>query len=220
MPQCLYFWIRNIISVRELCSCHIMRELRLQPEWSKQHLKSSPRQICENLFSNKQCCDIRFVEIFKRSSSLSDARSNSKKFGAGLIVVNFDRREDPWLNEASCFTLPSRVTTHKLEPAISNIHVFLSFLSTTFSQTIQESEWLASSELCLVGRADGQDVPAATLPKHHELLIPTTTNPDEDILLAERYRPSVETTSAQKGAELSKTCTCVWHTQLLLSDKK
>jgi hypothetical protein len=86
---------------------------------------------------------------------------------------------------------------------------FLSFLSTTFSQTIQESEWLASSELCLVGRADGQDVPAATLPKHHELLIPTTTNPDEDILLAERYRPSVETTSAQKGAELSKTCTCV-----------
>ena len=124
MPQCLYFWIRNIISVRELCSCHIMRELRLQPEWSKQHLKSSPRQICENLFSNKQCCDIRFVEIFKRSSSLSDARSNSKKFGAGLIVVNFDRREDPWLNEASCFTLPSRVTTHKLEPAISNIHVF------------------------------------------------------------------------------------------------
>ena len=60
-----------------------------------------------------------------------------------------------------------------------------------------------------MGRADGQDVPAAILPKHNELLIPTTEDPDEDITLSERYRPSPETASAQKGAELSKTCTCV-----------
>ena len=60
-------------------------------------LHDEEKQIADNMWENKQFCDVRWIELFERTKS-SDAKSNSKKFGFGRIVVNFEAMQDnPWL---------------------------------------------------------------------------------------------------------------------------
>ena len=58
--------------------------------------------------------------------------------------------------------------------------------------------WLTSSELCLCGRPLNDN---PVLPLSKDLILPESLSAEDDLRQAERQRPSVEATSAQKGVE-------------------
>lgn len=71
-------------------------------------------------------------------------------------------------------------------------------------EAYEDSIWLQSSELCVSGRPvqaeeASRGAPVCTLPRGQELLLPENGSPDEDIRLADRVRPSLEQSAAQKG---------------------
>lgn len=60
-----------------------------------------------------------------------------------------------------------------------------------------ENPWINNSEFGLAGRPLSEE--KILLPLSRELLLPESLDPDSDLRFAERARPSVEATSAQKG---------------------
>lgn len=68
---------------------------------------------------------------------------------------------------------------------------------------VDTNEWLSNSELCLAGRPLMSE--AIELPKQKDLLLPESTDPDKDLRLAERQRPSLDQVLAQKGVAVAKS---------------
>ena len=67
---------------------------------STKGLWDEDKQIFDNLWSNKQFSDCRFIELFERPVG-SDKKSTTKKNGTGRIVTNMAYfKENPWLESS------------------------------------------------------------------------------------------------------------------------
>lgn len=69
----------------------------------------------------------------------------------------------------------------------------------TNHDTTSSNVWLQNSELGLAGRPLSDDRVVAPLSR--QLILPESLNAEDDLKIAERQRPSQETTVAQKGEQ-------------------
>ena len=62
-------------------------------------LYDEERQLFDELYSLCQACECRFVENFARENRKADAKSNSRRFGAGRIITSSSMMpENGWLD--------------------------------------------------------------------------------------------------------------------------
>lgn len=130
-------------------------------EKSPRGLWDEERLILAVLFGLAQDCQTRFIDLYTRDDARAESKTNSRKFGHGVIAFSRLASDDnPW----------------------------------------------RQCELAVYGRAVGtmegeRGAPTAVLPRSSALLLPESGDPNVDIRLSERNRPSVEQVAAQKGVQ-------------------
>jgi len=70
------------------------------------------------------------------------------------------------------------------------------------AEALGNNVWLTSSELCVAGRPLGEHQ-FASIPRQSELVLPESSNPNEDLRVSERKRPSPDQVSSQRGIKLN-----------------
>lgn len=66
-------------------------------------LYDEERQLFDELYSLNQACEARFMECFGRESKRAEAKSNSRRWGAGRVITSSSMlSENDWLDSELC----------------------------------------------------------------------------------------------------------------------
>ena len=149
-------------------------------------------QFVNDLNPNKHCALIELPEIPKKASKrgLADEEKEIQDHAWGLRQDVDTRWMIPWDVHPSA-------ANHTNRRRFSSGRVMVSV------DAADSNIFMTSSELCTAGRPLDED--KVFIPLQRDLLVPESLDPDKDLKLAERKKPSMEAITAQKGMQRQKT---------------
>jgi len=109
-----------------------------------------------------------------------------------------------WALQQHCdtrFVLPFNLKDPRAE-AHTNMRRFAMGRLVANHKELASNKWMSASQLCVAGRPLG-DFEVGIIPPQRDLTLPESTDPNSDIKIAERQRPSPDQVSALKGCQVS-----------------